>query len=98
MVDAIEYVLKKAKGNLTLERLYEKVEKYLREKQEGFESLSDDDKCFIKNYVDSEVEKLNIYKFSDGTYRKMSKTAFKKGRVSCTRDGKFFVVCRLTII
>ncbi len=89
MREYVEYVLKKAKKPLSLDRIFEKIEIMA----EDILELSNDQKAEIINILENGCNNYDFYKTPNGNYTLFSKTSFVVGRFHGKRDGggKIFV-------
>lgn len=89
MREYVEYVLKKSKKPLSIEKIFEKIEILAEDVTE----LSNDQKAEIIEILESGCKDFNFYKTPNGNYTLFSKTSFVVGRFHGNRDGggKVFV-------
>ena len=80
MKSYVDYVLRKEKKAISLERLFSKVKDLIsREKGEDV-SLTEEEKKEITDILEDGVEKYEIFKTPSDNYIYMMKTSFRKGR------------------
>ena len=86
----IEFILKKEKKPIDLEKLFLKIQSLVQEKDPDY-LLSDDDKKEIEAIVLEGVQKLDYYQTPNKRFVLLSKTSFRKGRFHGNRAGEGFV-------
>ena len=86
MRDYIDYVLKRGKKPVELEKIYENIEKKKKETDSSY-SLSDADILEINRLLDEGVKNYEYYKTPNGNYTLISKTSFRKGSFRGNRNG-----------
>ena len=98
MKSYVDYVLRKEKKAISLERLFSKVKDLIsREKGEDV-SLTEEEKKEITDILEDGVEKYEIFKTPSDNYIYMMKTSFRKGRFYADRSGSGKVSITTTYI
>ena len=92
MNELINAILKKAKKPLSLDKIYEKVEMFLKSSGDIITELNDDIKEEINRCLDEGIKNYTFFKTTNGNYVLLSKTSYKKGIFYGTRKGDGTVV------
>lgn len=89
MREYVEYVLRKAKKPISLEKIFDKIEIL----DENITKLSNDQKAEIIEILERGCKDYDFYRTPNGNYTLFSKTSFVIGRFHGNRDGggKIFV-------
>lgn len=95
MKEFIDYILKKEKKPVDLEKIYEKVEE-LKKIEDSSYTISSDDMNEINNILTKGLEKYEYYRTPNGRFTPLFKTSFRKGRFHGNRIGEGFVVSNIT--
>ena len=90
MKEVIDYILKRAKKPIDLERIYERV-LFIKKKEDLDSILSSDEKREIKEIIQEEVDQCNYYETSDGRYTLIGKSNYRKGQLQVNRLGEGIV-------
>ena len=90
MTNYLQHVLKKAKRALSLEEIYEKVERF-RQKEDPNFLLSIEEKEDISKTIDSMIDNYDVYQSPNLKIILLSKTSFRKGVFHAARNGDGFV-------
>ena len=90
MTNYLQHVLKKAKRALSLEEIYEKIER-LGQKEDPNFSLSIEDKMDISNTINNMIDTYEVYQSPNLKIILLSKTSFRKGVFHATKKGDGFV-------
>lgn len=88
----VEYVLRKEKKPIDIEKLYLKVESLIQEEIDDY-VLSAEGKALIDSVLEAGIKDYEIYKTPNDRYTLLSKTSFRKGRFIGNRAGEGVVVC-----
>lgn len=91
MRDYIDWVLKKAKKPVELDKLYSSIE-ILKQLQDSNYFLTDEDKEEIDEILSNGVDRFDYYKTPSGKYTPLYKTSFRKGRFHGNKIGEGFVI------
>ena len=78
MKDYIDYILKKEKKPVEIEKIYKKIEDRKRKIDPNY-VLSDTEVEDIERILNKGVEKYEYYKTPHGKYTLISRTSFRKG-------------------
>lgn len=97
MKEYIDYILRRSKKPIDLERIFERFE-LLKQKEDGSYVLTTDDKKNIRSIVEEEVGKLDYYETSDHRYTLMGKSNFRKGRLQINKLGEGVLYSSTVII
>ncbi len=92
MKDYINFVLRKEKKPVEIEKLYKKIEK-IRQFEDSTYSITTEDIEEIDSILRRGISGFEYYKTPNGKYTLLSKTSFRKGRFHGNRIGEGFVVC-----
>ena len=90
MKECIDFVLRKEKKPISIDKILEKITILKKSEDESF-TITEDIKNEILAIVDEEVKKLDYYKTPNGFYTLLSKTSFRKGRFRGNRAGEGIV-------
>lgn len=88
----VEYVLRKEKKPIDIEKLYSKVESLIQVDNESY-VLTDEDKEVINSILKEGVSNYEFYQTPSDKYTLLSKTSFRKGRFFGNRAGEGYVIC-----
>lgn len=88
----VEYVFRKEKKPIDIEKLYLKIEALIQAEKENY-VLTNEDKSLIDSVVEAGVENYEFYRTPNDRYTLLSKTSFRKGRFFGNRAGEGFVIC-----
>ena len=91
----VDYVLKKSKKPINLEKVFFKVEELLQTDDNSFYSLSLSDKYKIEEVLEKGIEDYDYIKTPNDRYTAINKTSFRKGRFYGNRNNEGFVISRL---
>ena len=97
MKDYIDYVLKKGKKPVEVEKIYKIIEEKKKKDDPNY-VLSETDKNEIKSTLSEGVESFEYYKTPKGKYTLISKTSFRKGSFHGNRIGGGIVYATTTCI
>lgn len=97
MKDYIDYVLKKEKKPVEIEKIYRIIEEKKRQVDSNY-VLSDSDISEIDKILSDGVEKFEYYKTPKGRYTHISRTSFRKGLFHGNRIGGGVVYSTTTCI
>ena len=97
MKDYIDYILKKEKKPVEIEKIYKRI-KEAKEKIDSDYSLSDSDILEIDRILSDGIDKYEYYKTPNGKYTLLSKTSFRKGSFRGNRIGGGTVYSSTTYI
>lgn len=97
MKDYIDYILKKEKKPVEIEKIYKRI-KDRKEKINPNYSLSNEDIEEINRILNKGIEKYEYYKTPHGKYTLLSRTSFRKGNFRGNRIGGGTVICNTTYI
>ena len=95
MKDYIDFVLKREKKPIDIEKIYSRVESCIRKVDSSY-TMSSLDKSEIDKIISKGVDRFDYYKTPTGKYTHLSKTSFRKGRFHGNRAGEGFVVSTAT--
>jgi len=87
----IDFVLKKEKKPVDIEKLYRKIEK-IKMLEDSNYSLSCDELNEIDNILSKGIEKYEYYRTPKGNYTLLYKTSYRKGRFHGNKIGEGFVI------
>ena len=91
----VDYVLKKSKKPINLEKVFFKVEELLQTDDNSFYSLSLSDKYKIEEVLEKGIEDYDYIKTPNNRYTAINKTSFRKGRFYGNKNKEGFVISRL---
>ena len=91
MKELVEKALKKEKTPISLEKLYEKIEKILKKENEDFCCLNSEQKLEIVGILEEGVVNRDFIKTPNGNYLHILKSNFRCGKFVGTRKGDGFV-------
>ena len=97
MKDYIDYILKKEKKPVEIEKIYKKIEDRKRKIDPNY-VLSDTEVEDIERILNKGVEKYEYYKTPHGKYTLISRTSFRKGNFRGNRIGGGTVICNTTYV
>ena len=97
MKEFVEYILKKEKKPVEIEKIYKKVE-MLRQLDDLSYNITSEDIEEIDKILENGVNKYEYYMTPTGKYTLLSKTSFRKGRFYGNRAGEGFVVSNTVYI
>ena len=95
MKEFIDYILKKEKKPVDLEKIYEKIE-VLKQMEDSDYTISTDDMKEINSILTKGLEKYEYYRTPNGRFTPLFKTSFRKGRFHGNRIGEGFVVSNIS--
>ena len=88
----VEYVLRKEKKPIDIEKLYSKVESLIQIDNASY-VLTAEDKAVIDKVLEEGVSNYEFYQTPSDKYTLLSKTSFRKGRFFGNRAGEGYVIC-----
>lgn len=91
MKDYVDYVLRKGKKPVELEKIYTSIE-ILKQLQDSNYFLTEEEKLKINEILSTGVERFEYYKTPTGKYTPIYKTSFRKGRFHGNKIGEGFVI------
>ena len=97
MKDYIDYILKKEKKPVEIEKLYKKIEEK-KQKDDYKYSLSDSDIAEIDKILSKGIESYEYYKTPNGKFTLLASTSFRKGKFRGNRIGGGIVVSNTTYL
>lgn len=97
MKDYIDYILKKEKKPVEIEKLYKKIEEK-KQKDDYKYSLSDSDIAEIDKILSKGIESYEYYKTPHGKFTLLASTSFRKGKFRGNRIGGGIVVSNTTYL
>ena len=87
MKSYIDYILRKEKKAISLEKLILKIENIISKERGEIISLTDAEKKEIIDILEKGVERYEIFKTPSNNYIYMTKTSFRKGRFYADKSG-----------
>ena len=97
MKEYIDFVLKKEKKPVDIEKLYRKIEK-LKMLEDPNYFLTTEEMEEIDNILSKGIEKYEYYKTPKGNYTLLYKTSYRKGRFHGNRIGEGFVISNTSFV
>ncbi len=91
MKQYVDFVFKKEKKPIEMEKLFQRVEQLIQKEDSSYQ-MSEEDKQEIEEIVFRGVEKLEYYRTPSNRFTSLLKTSFRKGRFHGNRLGDGVVV------
>ena len=93
----VDFVFRKAKKPIDIEKVYLKVEELIRKENSDYD-LSSDDKSKIDDIINKGVHNYEYIMTPTGRFVSINKTSFRKGRFHGNRNGDGFVTSTISFV